>query len=49
MEMENLARPELLQLADALAREKGIDRDDVLDAIFKHKLKSRTFKIRTGI
>ena len=31
--MENLARPELLQLADALAREKGIDRDDVLEAM----------------
>lgn len=33
MEMENTARPELLQLADALAREKGIDRDDVLEAM----------------
>lgn len=33
--MENIvqARPELLQMADMLAREKGIDRDDVLEAM----------------
>src|SRR6516165_9959226 len=27
------ARPELLQVADAVARDKGIDRDEVLDAM----------------
>ncbi len=33
METENQMRPELLQMADALAREKGIERDDVLEAM----------------
>ena len=33
MENTNQARPELLQMADALAREKGIERDDVLEAM----------------
>src|SRR5271169_3228388 len=28
-----LPRPELLQVADAVARDKGIDRDEVLDAM----------------
>ena len=27
------ARPELLQVADAVARDKGIDRDEVLEAM----------------
>ena len=27
------ARPELLQVADTVARDKGIDRDEVLDAM----------------
>ncbi len=34
--MENTAalpRPELLQVADAVARDKGIDRDEVLGAM----------------
>ena len=34
--MENttsLSRPELLQVADMVAREKGIERDDVLSAM----------------
>jgi N utilization substance protein A len=29
----NFARPELLQVADTVARDKGIDRDEVLDAM----------------
>ena len=28
-----LPRPELLQVADAVARDKGIDRDEVLEAM----------------
>nr|MCU0984318.1 hypothetical protein [Acetobacteraceae bacterium] len=28
-----IARPELLQVADAVAREKSIDRDEVLEAM----------------
>src|SRR5271156_3786803 len=33
METSLSARPELLQVADAVARDKGIDRDEVLDAM----------------
>ena len=33
MEQSLTARPELLQVADAVAREKGIDRDEVLEAM----------------
>ena len=33
METTTYARPELLQVADTVARDKGIDRDEVLDAM----------------
>ena len=33
MEMTALPRPELLQVADAVARDKNIDREEVLEAM----------------
>ena len=33
MENTNQMRPELLQVAEVLARDKGIDREDVLEAM----------------
>ena len=32
VEIQTLARTELLQVADAVARDKGIERDEVLEA-----------------
>ena len=42
------ARPELLQVADTVAREKGIDRDEVLEAMEQAIQKAGRVEIRPG-